>query len=168
MTTRVASRLLSSEPNLAWLLQNYCALQVLLLRLPRSGSGQSATFHWPVKRYGSKRDISEPAVNRQHAWNRNPGRPAIQHFASTVPLSEIASTRTARQLWDRRKPRSGSHSSVLHTLEDQFERLSICGINTCGVDPSPLQSLEAKTKTCILSILRLYFKMLICGIYPEI
>jgi hypothetical protein len=36
-----------------------------------------------------------------------------------------------------------------HTLEDQFERLSICGINTCGVDPSPLQSFEAKTKICV-------------------
>ena len=55
-----------------------------------------------------------------------------------------------------------------HTLEDQFERLSICGINTCGVDPSPLQSLEAKTKACVLSILKLYLKMLICGIYLEI
>jgi hypothetical protein len=33
-----------------------------------------------------------------------------------------------------------------HTLEDQVERLSICGINTCGVDPSPLQSFEAKNK----------------------
>jgi hypothetical protein len=37
VTTRVAGRFLSSEPNLAWLLQNYCALQVLLLRLARSG-----------------------------------------------------------------------------------------------------------------------------------
>ena len=55
-----------------------------------------------------------------------------------------------------------------HTLEDQFERLSICGINTCGVDPSPLQSLETKTKTCVLSILKLYLKILICGIYLEI
>src|SRR6266576_2578789 len=45
---------------------------------------------------------------------------------------------------------------------------SICGINTCCVDPSPLQSLEAKTKTCVLSILKLYLKMLICGIYLEI
>jgi len=81
VTTRVAGRLLSSEPNPAWLLQNYCALQVLLLRLPRSGSGQSARFHWPVRRYGSKRDISELAVNRQHAWNRNPGRPAIRQYS---------------------------------------------------------------------------------------
>ena len=35
VTTRVPGRFLSSEPNLAWLLQNYCALQVLLLRLTR-------------------------------------------------------------------------------------------------------------------------------------
>jgi hypothetical protein len=31
-----------------------------------------------------------------------------------------------------------------HKLEDQFERLSICGINACGVDSSSLQRFEAK------------------------
>src|SRR5438309_6569155 len=100
-------------------------------------------------------------------WLARPS-PCGSFIRSSPPVYPGAPTRTARQLWDRRKPRSGSHSSVLHTLEDQFERLSICGINTCGVDPSPLQSLETKTKTCVLSILKLYLKILICGIYLEI
>src|SRR5947208_13897420 len=79
------------------------------------------------------------------------------------------------RVYSYRKATMGSTQAALgepffssHTLEDQFERLSICGINTCGVDPSPLQSLEAKTKACVLSILKLYLKMLICGIYLEI
>src|SRR6266480_3479934 len=68
--------------------------------------------------------------------------------------------------------RQGNDTDSIPIIADpqfSFNRTAvICGINTCGVDPSPLQSFEAKTKTCVLSILKLYLKMLICGIYLEI
>src|SRR2546423_4089320 len=59
--------------------------------------------------------------------------------------------------------RGSAVSCRCHANGDKWRQMKM----TCGVDPSPSQSLETKTKICVLSILKLYFKILIWGIYVE-